>query len=147
MYFSKFVFAFGVPNFSTRTGLATSWHHFTWPPPQHPATQNPQASCFLQNFFGGTLVGGIFFGGKFFGGNIFRWNIFRNFLFGGRRAAVGTKKIVKCCPGFVRSKFPRRIQNRNGHMLRQMEVRLLLLLSVSPSVDILLKNCIVSSGN
>ena len=44
MYFSKFVFAFGVPNFSTRTGLATSWHHFTWPPPQHPATQNPQAS-------------------------------------------------------------------------------------------------------
>ena len=23
----------------TRTGLATSWHHFTWPPPQHPATQ------------------------------------------------------------------------------------------------------------
>ena len=21
------------------TGLATSWHHFTWPPPQHQATQ------------------------------------------------------------------------------------------------------------
>ena len=27
-----------------RTGLATSWHHFTWPPPQHQATQNPRAS-------------------------------------------------------------------------------------------------------
>ena len=25
-----------------RTGLATSWHHFTWPPPQHPATQHPR---------------------------------------------------------------------------------------------------------
>ena len=23
----------------TVTGLATSWHHFTWPPPQHQATQ------------------------------------------------------------------------------------------------------------
>eukprot|EP00746_Dinoflagellata_sp_MGD_P149829 gnl/MRDRNA2_/MRDRNA2_81818_c0_seq3.p1 gnl/MRDRNA2_/MRDRNA2_81818_c0~~gnl/MRDRNA2_/MRDRNA2_81818_c0_seq3.p1 ORF type:complete len:183 (-),score=25.62 gnl/MRDRNA2_/MRDRNA2_81818_c0_seq3:683-1231(-) len=23
----------------TCTGLATSWHHFTWPPPQHQATQ------------------------------------------------------------------------------------------------------------
>ena len=21
------------------TALATSWHHFTWPPPQHQATQ------------------------------------------------------------------------------------------------------------
>ena len=30
-----------------RRGLAISWHHFTWPPPQHPATQNPQASLFL----------------------------------------------------------------------------------------------------
>ena len=28
----------------TRTGLATSWHHFTWPPPQHATTQNPRAS-------------------------------------------------------------------------------------------------------
>ena len=25
-----------------RTGLATSWHHFTWPPPQHQATQHPR---------------------------------------------------------------------------------------------------------
>ena len=24
---------------SASTGLATSWHHFTWPPPQHQATQ------------------------------------------------------------------------------------------------------------
>ena len=28
----------------THTGLATSWHHFTWSPPQHQATQNPRAS-------------------------------------------------------------------------------------------------------
>ena len=36
----------------THTGLATSWHHFTWPPPQHQATQNPRASIFGEIFFG-----------------------------------------------------------------------------------------------
>ena len=28
-----------------RQGLATSWHHFTWPPPQHPATQLATGEC------------------------------------------------------------------------------------------------------
>ena len=33
------------------TGLATSWHHFTWPPPQHQATQNPRASFSFDDGF------------------------------------------------------------------------------------------------
>ena len=32
-----------------RTGLATSWHHFTWPPPQHPATQRAQQASLQKN--------------------------------------------------------------------------------------------------
>ena len=33
----------------TRTGLATSRHHFTWPPPQHPATQQAKGEYIFVN--------------------------------------------------------------------------------------------------
>ena len=39
-------------------GLATSWHHFTWPPPQHPATQNPRASTEVSGTQNGTVPQG-----------------------------------------------------------------------------------------
>merc|ERR1712097_218614 len=29
---------------TANTALATSWHHFTWPPPQHQAQQTHEAS-------------------------------------------------------------------------------------------------------
>ena len=32
-----------------RRGLATSWHHFTWPPPQHQATQRATGEYLVQN--------------------------------------------------------------------------------------------------
>ena len=40
------------------TGLATSWHHFTWPPPQHQATQTTRGEYVkdVKNIFRGKYL-------------------------------------------------------------------------------------------
>ena len=38
------------------TGLATSWHHFTWPPPQRHATQTSQRRVFLRSSTGPSRI-------------------------------------------------------------------------------------------
>ena len=51
LWSSKIVAVAGLLPLPFRRGLATSWHHFTWPPPQHPATQRARGECFV-----GTIV-------------------------------------------------------------------------------------------
>ena len=49
--FAKIVAVAGILPPPFRGGLATSWHHFSWPPPQPPAMQQARGMSKVKLFF------------------------------------------------------------------------------------------------